>query len=69
MNPEELHRYLDRDVVVAVPHFFIPDKLFFYHGRVLNVDDDSITIKTKKGGLSTIKISQIQQIVEEGGML
>lgn len=69
MNQKELQIYLGKDVVVAVPHFFEEKKLFFYHGKVLNVDDDSITIRTKKGGLSTIKNSQIQQIVEEGGTL
>ena len=64
MKAENCREYLNKRVGVGVPHWVIPDKLFYYFGELVAVKDEYVIIQDVKG-LRQIEIRNIRQIVND----
>ncbi len=56
----EIEPFLDKYVGIGIPHDIIPDKLFFYFGKLRYVDSTEVKIETFNG----FKIIPLQKIMD-----
>jgi hypothetical protein len=61
MKRIDFEPYLDKEITVAVPHINIPDRLWLYRGKLIRINEDSITLK---GVISeiTMTFDQVKQL-------
>lgn len=57
----ELLQYTDRNVKVAVPHLFDPQRLFWYYGKLITIYEHEIILKQAEK-LKAIAIKHILAI-------
>ena len=65
MDKNNFNRYKNKWLVIGVPHFQKPERLWFYQGRLEFLDEEGITLK---GGGKEIYIpyDRIRQISASG---
>ena len=61
LKKEQIELFLGEFVSVGVPHLVVDDKLFFYYGRIIKVDENEVTLQTRSG-YKIIPVAQIQDI-------
>jgi hypothetical protein len=64
LNKKIIDSFLNKSVSVGVPHIILPDRLFFYYGRLHEVTGSSITLETKQG-FKIVPIEQIKDLHED----
>ncbi len=64
MNKHDFFKFLNKSVVIGVPHLKDPNALFYYYGRLIEVTDDSLILETRNG-LMLLTFDRIKQIQEE----
>jgi hypothetical protein len=60
MKEEILQEFLNKDVIVGVPHPF-EDRPFYFYGLLIDVNITSITLKTR-GGYKQLDLEEIIEI-------
>ncbi len=67
IEEKEIKKFLGPHVAVGVRNDFLSDKLFFYFGKIIEVDDHELKIKTSNG-FKIIPLGQIKDIhIANGG--
>ena len=64
MRAEDCRAYLNKSVGIGLPHWVVPDKLFFYYGTIIEITDNFLLLKGKNG-LKQIILQDINQIVKD----
>ena len=66
IDSKEIEPFLDEYVAVGVPHDIIPNKLFFYFGKLKYVDSEEVQMELKNG-FKIIPIENIRDIHKARG--
>lgn len=64
MEKNDFSKFLNKQVVIGVPHLQKDNALFYYYGVLTDLNVDSLVLETKKG-LLMISFDRIKQIKEE----
>ena len=64
MDLEKFKSYIGKPVAVAIPHRFDENRYFYHFGKLISIDDDTLTVDTKNG-LVFIPKEQIKQLTVE----
>ena len=65
MKKEVLDRYLNKWVVLGVPHTFREGALFYYQGNITDIDDETLTIRDNTEEL-VLELELIKSIKASG---
>lgn len=60
LNKDEILLFLGELISVGVQHTVLPDRLFFYYGILIKVDENVLTLRTNDG----FKIVPIEQVLD-----
>ncbi|MCJ7571817.1 MAG: hypothetical protein MUO82_08075 [Candidatus Thermoplasmatota archaeon] len=60
LNKEEILLFLGELISVGVQHTVLPERLFFYYGVLIKVDENALTLRTNDG----FKIVPIEQVLD-----
>lgn len=67
ITKEEIEKFLFKNVSIGVPHLVCYDKLFFYYGILIEVNNTEIKLRTNNG-FKIVLIENIQDIhITPGG--
>jgi hypothetical protein len=58
---EEIRPFLGEFVDVGVAHRFIPGRLFWFYGKLIQINNDYVKLKIREG-FKLVAIDDIQQI-------
>jgi ribosome maturation factor RimP len=64
MDLKKFKIYIGKPIAVAIPHNYDTSRFFYHFGKLISVDDDTLTVETKTG-LVFIPKEQVKQITIE----
>jgi len=65
MDKDSFNKYRNQWLIIGVPHFWKESALYFYQGRLINLDEQGITLE-KSGRETYIAYDRIKQIQSSG---
>jgi len=61
INKEIIEKFLNEDVSIGIKHRFDENKVFILQGKIIEIDDDSLFLRTNKDDI-VLSYSQVLQI-------
>ena len=65
MKIDAIKPFLNKPVIVQVPHRYNDGKTFGYFGTVIQLFEDSLLLQNREGETTLIRFSQVLEIREE----